>query len=166
MTTNKANITEQLLAEKLQQLPAEISPKRDLWAGIDHALETQAETKKKLPWTGIAAATAMVSMVGWLSFQTPAPEQQNNSGILQVATELSAQHQQQKQALLVSYADQPVVVENWQVQMKELDDAALAIKAALKNSPNNQALLHMLQSVHQQQINLIEKAYKPRFQRI
>ena len=44
--------------------------------------------------------------------------------------------------------------------------AADAIKAALENDPNNMALLRMLQSVYQQQIDLIERVHAPKWQQI
>ncbi|AGH47072.1 hypothetical protein C427_4973 [Paraglaciecola psychrophila 170] len=48
----------------------------------------------------------------------------------------------------------------------ELDDAADAIKTALENEPNNMALLKMLQSVHQQQINIIERVHSPKWSQL
>ena len=55
---------------------------------------------------------------------------------------------------------------NWQQQLAELDSAAEAIKKALLNEPDNMALLKMLQSVHQQQINLIERVHSPKWSQI
>ena len=66
--------------------------------------------------------------------------------------------------MLVRFQEQPALTHNWQEQLTELDEAADAIKAALENEPNNMALLKMLQSVHQQQINLIERVHSPKWQ--
>jgi sugar phosphate isomerase/epimerase len=101
-------------------------------------------------------------LIGWLSIN-----QQTNllSGDDLVAS-LSEQHQQQKSALLVEFKDQPALTENWQDQLKEMDEAAEAIKLALVNEPNNMPLLKMLQTVHQQQINLIERVHSPKWSQI
>jgi hypothetical protein len=76
---------------------------------------------------------------------------------------LSAQHEEQKSALLIQYQGRTALTQNWQQQLAELDSAAVAIKKALANEPNNMALLKMLQSVHQQQINLIERVHSPKW---
>ena len=79
---------------------------------------------------------------------------------------LVASPQKQKQALLVHFAGQPALTNNWQEQVAELDKAELAIKAALKNEPNNMALLKLLQNVYQQQISLIERVHSPKWSQI
>ena len=79
---------------------------------------------------------------------------------------MSQQQQQQVTSLLASYQSVPAVTDNWQAQMNELDDAALAIKTALKNDPNNAALIRMLHQVYQQQIALIERVHAPKWQQI
>ena len=67
---------------------------------------------------------------------------------------------------MVRFQDQPALTQNWQDQLTGLDDAADAIKTALENKPNNMALLKMLQSVHQQQINLIERVHSSKWSQI
>ena len=79
---------------------------------------------------------------------------------------MSKQFETQKASLLVAYQDQNAVADNWQGQLAELESAADAIKAALQNDPNNMALLRMLQSVYQQQIDLIERVHAPKWQQI
>jgi hypothetical protein len=61
---------------------------------------------------------------------------------------------------LIRFQDQPALTQNWQDQLTELDDAAVAIKMALRNESNNMALLKTLRYVHQQQINLIERVHQ------
>ena len=79
---------------------------------------------------------------------------------------LSEQQDEQMTTLLASYDSAPELSENWQTQLKELDDAAVVIKAALKDDPNNRALLKMLKHVYQQQITLIERVHAPKWQQI
>lgn len=72
----------------------------------------------------------------------------------------------QKQSLLVQYQSQAALTDNWQVQLKELEDAEQAIKQTLENEPQNKALLSMLAQVYQQQLDLINKVHAPRWQQI
>ena len=66
----------------------------------------------------------------------------------------------------MSLQGQATLTENWQQQLEELDEAAIAIKKALENEPNNVALLKMLKKVHQQQIMLIERVHAPAWKTI
>jgi hypothetical protein len=79
---------------------------------------------------------------------------------------LSTQQQQQVNSLLASYESTPALTQDWQQQLKELDDAADAVKLALKEDPDNSALIKMLHHVYQQQIALIERVHAPKWQQI
>jgi hypothetical protein len=161
---------EQNLAKQLAELNKEKPPERDLWAGIELALATDktmirsqtipSMAGKKLYL--VAATVALFGFIGWLTINPPTVYL---TGYELVAS-LSQQHQLQKDALLVSFAGQPALTQNWQEQLTELDGAAIAIKTALGNEPNNMALLKMLQSVHQQQINLIERVHAAKWLQI
>ncbi|MCY7296532.1 hypothetical protein [Alteromonas sp. a30] len=168
------------LNEQLAQLPDSIEPSKDLWVGIEHSLlRTQqnnlekdikdnqvlksrwslSHVAKTQPLWAMAAAVAFVAVIGWFGVK---PEQAQPD-LVNLAEVLASQHEQQKQALLVSYQEVKPVTNDWQAQLKELDDAAEAIKMALKNDPNNKALLQMLQQVYQQQLSLIETVYNPKW---
>lgn len=156
---------EQNLQQQLQNMVRDKQPERDLWPGIELALASQSETNgvgssRKI--YAIAAAVALVGLVGLMSFKPSSPP----PGGSELIANLSAQHQLQKQALLVQFKDQPALTSNWQEQVAELDQAASAIKAALKNEPNNMALLKLLQNVYQQQISLIERVHSPKWSQI
>jgi hypothetical protein len=152
------------LKQQLAVLPRDKQPDRDLWQGIELALANETVSKSQVPakYYLLAASFAVFALLGWLSIS-----QQPNllSGDDLVAV-LSDQHQQQKNALLVKFKDQPALTQNWQQQLTELDEAAGAIKAALEKEPNNMALLKMLQNVHQQQINLIERVHSSKWSQI
>lgn len=155
---------EQTLAKQLADLNKQQQPDRNLWPGIELALSSEA-TELPSSVVGkkmylVAATVAMFGLIGWLSVNQ---QPMSLTGDDLVAS-LSEQHLVQKNALLVRFQDQPALTQNWQNQLTELDDAANAIKTALKNEPNNMALLKMLQNVHQQQINLIERVHSPKWQ--
>jgi hypothetical protein len=110
----------------------------------------------------VAATVAMFGLLGWISVNQQAVSLASDD----LVASLSAQHLKQKNALLVIFQDQPALTQNWQSQLRELDHAADEIKTALENDPNNMALLKMLQNVHQQQINLIERVHSPKWQQL
>jgi hypothetical protein len=159
---------EQVLQQQLADMQKDKQPDRDLWAGIELAVTQEdvdspsAQTVQGAKWYLVAATIAIFGLLGWLSLgQQPV----SLTGDELVAA-LSQQHQQQKNALLVRFQDQPALTQNWQEQVTELDEAAEAIKKALKNEPNNMALLKMLQNVYQQQIGLIERVHSPKWSQI
>jgi hypothetical protein len=162
---NKTNF-EQALADQLIDLNKEQNPDRDLWPGIELALSSEtldsshSVAGKKLYL--VAATIAMFGLIGWLSVSQQSVSLTGDD----LVASLSEQHLQQKNALLVRFQDQPALTQNWQEQLTELDNAADAIKTALENEPNNMALLKMLQNVHQQQINLIERVHSPKWSQI
>jgi hypothetical protein len=162
----KNNDFDQLLQEKLDELPRKIRPQRDLWSGIDLAIENQADTRNKnqaLRWVGIAASFAIIGMLGLMSMnvaRSPATDQNN---MLQVISNVNKQYESQKQFLLASYEQQPALTDNWREQLKELDSAATVIKTALGEDPNDTNLIKLLQQVYQQQIKLIQSVHQPRW---
>lgn len=160
------------LRVQLDSLNKEKLPERDLWAGIEIALAEEAAPnqqaqKRRTHSTApkvvaMAASFALVAVISWFSLN-PSTQQMTQQDLVSA---LSSQHQMQKNALLVKFQDQPALTENWQKQLAELDEAAEAIKAALKHDENNMALLKMLQNVHQQQIDLIERVHSPKWRQI
>ena len=157
---------EQDLQQQLAAMTREKQPERELWSGIELALVNESNkvssAKKPGKLYALAAAIAVIGIVGLMSFNLAQTPLKGND----LVASLSAQHQQQKQALLVQFKDQPALTSNWQDQVAELDRAELAIKAALKNEPNNLALLKLLQNVYQQQISLIERVHSPKWSQI
>lgn len=155
---NKTNFDVALVSQ-LAEVNKVQQPDRDLWPGIELALLCESSEPSRVVMGKkmyfIAATVAMFGLIGWLSVnQYPV----SLTGDDLVAS-LSEQHLEQKNALLIRFQGQPALTQNWQDQLTELDDAAEAIKMALENEINNMALLKMLQHVHQQQINLIERVH-------
>ena len=159
------------LTQQIEALKKEKQPERDLWAGIElalvnesapHAIARPVASKRVVRFGALAAGLAFVGMLTWFGMQQH-PNAINSEALVAA---MSEQHQQQKQSLLVKFKDQPALTQNWQEQLQELDDAAAAIKVALEHEPNNLALLKMLQNVHQQQIDLIERVHSPKWLQI
>lgn len=154
---------EQKLRQWLRELPDECQPERDLWPGIEHALNSrQRASTSGARYAALAASVLLAAMLGWLSLY----QWQESDQEPQLAALLTDQHRQQKNHLLAVYQDHLSLTDNWQQQLEELDQAASAIRQALEDDPRNMALLKMLRQVHQQQIDLIERVHAPGWQQI
>ena len=161
---------EQRLQHQLNELPRELNPGRDLWAGIEHGVKHKRETRSSQsrlrPMLATAAGLALAVVMGWSLLHNPVEQPETLLTGNALVQSLSAQHAEQMQTLLVSVQDAPAVSANWQEQLSELDDAAKAIKTALAEDPDNTVLLRMLQNVYQQQVLLVERVHAPKWQHI
>ena len=165
------------LENRINKLDLEKQPERDLWKGIEQAIErtpvhsakvnevhSDIQTRffnKPKPLLAMAASLTVITFVGWMSFESGKALQGEN-----LVAALSEQHNAQKQSLLIRFKDQPAVTDNWQQQIDELDEAAIAIKKALSEEPNNPALLKMLKNVYEQQMMIIERVHEPHWKRV
>ena len=160
----KDNQFEHILQKKLDELPREIQPRRDLWPGIDLALEDQAHrTGKPGRWTAIAASVAVFGLLGLLMLNDVSDPNTQVDKLSQLVSSVSEQHEKQKQFLLTTYEQQPALTDNWKEQLNELDNAASVIKSALEEDPGDANLIRMLQQIYQQQIKLIQSVHQPKW---
>jgi hypothetical protein len=163
--------SQQKLDQMVKKGSCELAPDRELWTGIEQALNqankhenmdvgNERDKTKKVAWQkpsfAIAASVFVALTVGFFAYETGKSVQ----GDALIAA-MSEQHQNQKQSLLIRFKDRPAATNNWQQQLKELDEAASAIKKALEEEPNNPALLKMLKNVYEQQMAIIERVHKP-----
>ena len=162
------------LSRQISELLKEKQPERDLWRGIELGIASQqknldedespaAVTSKQ--WMAIAASVCLVTVL-WFAAPFAFKANESRSDGYALIDEMSSQQQQQVSSLLASYESTPALTQDWQEQLKELDDAADVIKAALKDDPDNSALIRMLHHVYQQQIALIERVHAPKWQQI
>lgn len=162
---------EERLQKEIAQLPDSVTPERDLWKGVELAIDDEQPViqKNRNELAANAPLYAMAASVMFLAFavyalvlNTDATQQLQPA----LALAMQTQHQEQKRALLVSFSNKTPLSSDWQKQMQELDEAEKAILSALENDPDNHALLKMLQQVYQQQLSLIENVYNPKWQAI
>ena len=184
-STQVDNKVEQLLQQQIELLPKEIKPNRDLWVGIDHAIENGQQAKDKNRLQRFAGVAAGVVIFGWLSWLTMnigntsiEPVIDNGDGASEVIISrqndqsldfieaMSQSYNEQKQALLVQYDGKESMVVDWHKQLDELDSAADAIKKALESDPSNAQLIKMLQQTYQQQLDLIKMVNRSPWQQI
>jgi len=147
------------LQTQLSQLQKHKSPERDLWVGIEVAIT--AKKHRPNPWfTPLAAVAASVAacLLGMLMVMQMLSSSNAESNVV---AQLDALHQQEMSALKVAFQKTPSLTSNWNEQLRDMDKAAEAIKAALKHDPQNMTLLKMLSDVYQRQIDLLKTVHEP-----
>jgi hypothetical protein len=178
------------LQQQIDALPRQMKPSRDLWAGIDNAIERQQGNHhgktgfsfQKL--SAVAASFAVLGFTAWLTLNASIPigvgedplgaevtsAQVSGAQVpgenLEYVTQLTESFEIQKQDLLVKYEGHKPNADNWRSQLKELDSAAIAIKKVLDQDPSNAQLIKMLQQTYQQQLDLIKAVNKSPWQAI
>ena len=152
---------DQQLNEELRNLRKDIPPSRDLWPGIEHAINSNTIAVPK-PLAVAASILLVVSIAfsGGLYFSRPQPDGQAMASLVAM---LQSEHERNKQALLVEYQDQTALAPDWEEQMQQLEQAEEAIYEALREDPENIELLKILRQVQTKQIDLIESVYAPLF---
>jgi negative regulator of sigma E activity len=147
------------LQTQLSQLQKDKSPERDLWAGIEVAIT--ARKHRSTPWTTPLTAVAASIAVCLLGILLVNQMRSSSSTESNVVAQLDALHQQEMSALKVAFQKTPSLTNNWSEQLRDMDKAAEAIKAALKHDPQNLTLLKMLNDVYQRQIDLLKTVHEP-----
>lgn len=189
-------ISEQRLNDKVEQLPKEMEPKRDLWSGIEKAIATTpqlAETAtptepRRDLWSGIESAIATtpqqtvpakakVIPMAWaasvvaavlLSWFTFSPQGANTQVPVNLASIMNEDFEAQKQLVLTSFGQPELkkLPQEMQNQLSELSSAREAIANALENDPTNGDLLNLLRWTQKQEIDLLKQLYSPQWQTI
>lgn len=152
---------EETLNRALNELDRDITPARDLWPGIDHAINANTVAVPKI--VAIAASVLLavsLAISGNLYFSST---QTNERGVDEFIALLQSEHEKNKQSLLVEYQDQAALAPDWESQMQQLEQAEQAIYEALKGDTENIELLKILRQVQTKQIELIESVYAPLF---
>lgn len=174
-------LSEQDLQKTVAELPDEMTPQRDLWAGIERAIQTKqqdkpsfdAPKKKAFIPTAWAASVVAAVLVTWVSFSPQLADksvniaQQDNSP-LNIVTAMQENFKQTKQTMLVSFG-QPEVSElpkEIQEELIKLSSAQTTIEKALIEDPSNNDLLNLLRWTQKQELDLLTQLYSPKWQSI
>jgi len=169
-------VSDKTLASHVDNLPKEMQPQRDLWSGIERAIQDKSQqgamVNKKNNVVPMAWAASLIAavLVAWVSFaptpQLSTPLTASNDEIMQptagqLVSSMQKSFQQQKQAMLVSYGqpDMTNLPSKMQTQLIELAQARKTIEKALLNDENNVDLLNLLRFTQQQELNLLQQLY-------
>ncbi len=175
---NSKEVSDALLDTKTAELMHEIAPQRDLWPGIERAINHQGQQSLVFKSRDLfvpsvwAASIAMIMLVSWLTLapqHNPFKENSlvNNSVKIKVnQSQLIAMMQesfnQQKVSLRGSYGNPkiellPIAM---QTELSQLAKARVAINNALENDENNVDLLNLLDFTQQQELTLLQQLYR------
>lgn len=171
-------ISDKKLNEQVANLANEMSPERDLWPGIERALNHKIQVSSGDKQSNVfvpsawAASIAMVMLMSWFTFSPSTVEQsvpvmvQNQQKTSPTPGQLVNFMQQnfklQKQTLLASYG-QPTVDRlpvAMQKELTQLADARASIRKALLTDNNNADLLNLLDFTQQQELKLLQQLYR------
>ncbi|HBY86028.1 MAG TPA: hypothetical protein DEO86_09150 [Colwellia sp.] len=171
-------MSDKALVEQVAKLSNEMTPERDLWSGIERAInhksqEAAAEKQGSfLMPSAWAASIALVILMSWFTFSPEIKEenipllvktQEKNSVTQgQLVNFMKQSFQQQKQTLLASYG-QPAVDKlsaAMQQELTQLSEARASIRKALLTDKNNADLINLLDFTQQQELKLLQQLYR------
>jgi len=178
------NMNDKALQQHIDQLSDELTPERDLWAGIERAINQTAQatqqSSKQINHNEKYAANRFNTPFAWaasvvvavlLSWQinhsfSPMPAKVAQQSSFDAVDFIKVNFQQQKQSLLVSYGkpETQKLPVKMQQELQQLESAQNTIYKALANDKNNQDLLNLLQWTQQQELKLLEQLYRPHWQ--
>jgi hypothetical protein len=167
-----------LLDKKTTELLQEIAPQRDLWPGIERAINHQSQQSSVFKSRDLfipsvwAASVAMIMLVSWLTL-APQHNPFNETRLVSHSTESKANQAQLIIMMQQSFNQQKVSLRNsygnpkvellpiaMQTELSQLAKARVAIKNALDNDENNVDLLNLLDFTQQQELKLLQQLYR------
>jgi len=168
MTENRG--TEQNLRDAIAKLPQEMTPERDLWSGIEKAINQKSQTvtsdsNKVFMPTAWAASVVAAVLLTWV---TLGPQQESTQNPVNLVAEMQQDFERQKQTMLVSFGTPDVkqLSEAMQAELNKLSSAQKTISKALADDPNNSDLLNLLRWTQKQELDLLKQLYSPQWQTI
>ncbi len=176
--TPKQCISDKTLADAVTKLPKVMTPERDLWSGIERAINQKSQQKLQAKQSNVfvpgawAASVLVVMLASWLAF-SPSMEEQTTPIIVkteqaekaiqgQLVNFMEQNFQQQKQTLLVSYGKPSMdsLSPAMKKELQQLADARASIRKALASDENNADLLNLLEFTQQQELKLLQQLYR------
>ena len=167
---NSQNL-EKTLQEQISQLPKEMTPERELWSGIEKAIQHKnqqnSSVKSHRPAIPLAWAASVIAAV-LLTWGVITPQQPQLQAPISLVSAMQQDFEQQKQTMLVSFGQPKIsaLPVDMQKQLAELLSARQAIEKALVDDPNSSDLLNILRWTQKQELDLIKQLYSPQWQTI
>ena len=154
---------DKLLDASIDELAREMQPPRDLWAGIDHAIEMRASDKKARTHKFLQIAAVIAVLIGgtWGFYADFAPNSANTkeTNLAMLADDIDKGFKAQKASILADYEGQPALTLTWRDQLRELEIARSNVWKELQKNPHNAYMIQILLEVQQQQLDLIKNVH-------
>jgi hypothetical protein len=165
MTLQHSTSSSDPLQQRIAELPRELMPARDLWPGIDHAINAAPRNDMYRPFALAASVLLVLGLSVFYGLRQPTPTLADPS-IDSFIRGLQADHLRSKQSVLVEFRDQQAWYPAWEDQLHQLEQAENVIYAALRNDPANRELLSILRDVQEKQLKLINAVFAPQLNTI
>jgi hypothetical protein len=171
-------VSDALLDKQTAKLTQEIAPKRDLWPGIERAINHQGQQPSVFNSRDLfmpslwVASVALIMLVSWVTL-APQHNAFKETRLVSHSNEIKANQaqlvammqqsfNQQKVSLRSSYGNPkiellPIAM---QTELSQLAKARVAITNALYNDKNNVDLLNLLDFTQQQELKLLQQLYR------
>jgi hypothetical protein len=146
-----------VLQGAISKLQKDRLPQRDLWTGVEIALLNRG--RRRVPWLAIAASLLVIVIAVGAWFRS---HRADNSATpyANYVEQLAAQHRNTMAALQAAYRNTPALTTNWNDQLNGMERAADTVRKALRDDPDNIALLRMLNDVYQQEVDLLRRVHE------
>lgn len=155
------------LLRRLKQLPRELEPARDLWAGIADRIEPRPSVASRPSRRRAAASFALAASVALVAVLVSRLPTQPAAPAVAMARDKAPEAQfvrRQADAITLEYSvalqafeDQPLPRELHAAAI-ELDDSARRIRGALRQEPDAVYLLDRLRQTYDQRLKLSQRA--------
>ena len=154
---------DKLLDSSVDELPREMRPPRDLWIGIDHAIEMRDNDRRSRTQKYFQVAAMLALVIGGSMFFYDQPILDNNNSnevnLAMLADDIDKGFKVQKANILAVYEGKPALTATWRDQLRELEVARSNVWKELQKNPQNAYMLKILLEVQQQQLDLIENVH-------
>lgn len=168
-TPEKQPISELELARAVRELPREMEPTRDLWAGIerniiDHPQPSGHEKRQWIPY-GVAASLVMaVSALALAVFSVTQPTEPQFVAFDESIDRMESEYLQVRNPLVQQFNEtnqnlDPVVMEEIFRNIEIMEQARRDIEAQVRENPENQRLVEMLMRIHEQELELLKQDF-------
>ena len=173
----KKELSDEKFDEYINNLSEEITPQRNLWQGIELAIQDKPQessqhtrnNRRVISASAWAASLVAAVLVTWLSFGPGITvDNKQTADSINLVNLMSDNFNQQKKAILVSYGqnDTALLSSDMQKQLQQLASARKSIEKALLEDANNGDLLNLLNFTQQQELNLLQRLYSTQWQTI
>lgn len=152
------------LADLLQDLPLEIEPQRDLWEGVEAAIEPVPLPDVRRPtrrWPWAVAAVLAATLLAYALVPAPSSPvvDEPTVALLQWEAEVNATTRDLQAVLDANRSTMdPEALAVIEGALADIDAAILDVQRALRTDPGNDALTAALADVWQRKVHLLRSA--------
>lgn len=167
---NRGSMSELELARAIRDLPREMEPTRDLWAGIerniiDYPQPTAHSWQRQWMPYGVAASLLMaVSALVFSVLSVSQPAEPAFVGYDESINRMESEYLQVRNPLVRQFNEtnqnlDPAVLEDIYRNIELMELARRDIEAQVRENPGNQRLVEMLMRIHEQELELLKQDF-------